>query len=133
MFSRNCPEPEAHLGEVRLLLLDDLQLGHSPVAVDVEQQSAQRLVEGRIGPTEPVDPGPVAEGAIDGIAEGKGAVLGSVVIIDLQVAAALQLEVPSRMEGEGREHVIEKADSGLYRDHSLSVEGEASADGRLLG
>ena len=59
------------------------------------------------------DAAPVAQRLVERLAERQRAVLGRVVVVDLEVALALQLQVEARVLGQGREHVVEKAEPGL--------------------
>ncbi len=59
------------------------------------------------------------------------AVLDRVVLIDMQVAAAVELEREAAVLGELLEHVIEKADAARCADRSRVVEVDRDTDARF--
>jgi len=50
----------------------------------------------------------VAEGLVKGFSEGDADVFDGVVLVDVEVAFALEVEIEGAMAGEEFEHVIEK-------------------------
>src|SRR4051794_17857141 len=113
------PEAEAHLGP-------------GP-AREVDHGPRQRLVERRVGVAETADAATVAERSVERLAERQRAVLGGVVVVDLEVALAGQLEVEPGVLGQAGQHVVEEAEPGLDLRPAVAVEGEADADRGLVG
>src|SRR5690606_22028939 len=100
---------------------------------DVHHTAGERLVERGVGVCEPRDAGPIAEGGGHGLAEGKGAVLCGVVIVDVQVAGAGEVEIEAGVEGERREQVVEETDPGRDAGAAGAVEHERQGDVGLAG
>jgi len=73
--------------------------------------NSKRLVEGGVGGGESFDAAPVAEGLIDGPPENDGAVLDGVVVVDIEIALALQQEIEAGVGEHRAEHVIEEAEA----------------------
>ena len=64
----------------------------------------------------------VAEGLLQRLAEGDAHVFHRVVGVHVQVALAPHVEVEAAVGGEGSEHVVEEADSGLDPRAAFAVE-----------
>jgi hypothetical protein len=95
------------------LLLREAQLPHEVRPPrDVERDAHQRLVHRRIGGAVAADPALVAERLAERLAERDRAVLGGVVLVDVQVALHFQPDVDQRMAAELLDHVVEEADPG---------------------
>src|SRR5258706_5987830 len=75
----------------------------------------------------------VAKGLTQGLAQGQGAVLDGVMLIDPQVALAVQLQAKSTVPGELLEHVIEEANAGVDANGAVAVEFHARVDGGFAG
>src|SRR5690606_15916521 len=75
----------------------------------------------------------VAERAFQRLAERQRDVLDRVMLVDVEIAAALDLEREAAVLAELLEHVIEKADAGLCDGLGLAVEVDLDADVRLAG
>ena len=78
----------------------------------VDGGPAEGLVEGHHRPSEALDPGPVAQGLVEGAAQGQGAVLGRVVVVYLEIARAGERQVDSGMLCERLEQVVEESYTG---------------------
>jgi hypothetical protein len=50
------------------------------------------------------------------LAERNEGVLGSVVVVNVQVAAGAQAHAPAAVLGQGVQHVVEEADAGVDAD-----------------
>ena len=87
-------------------------------------QTRERLVERRRGVAEAADAGAVAERAVERLAERDAGVLDGVVLVDLEVAVDLQVEVHAGVERERVEHVVEEADAGRDRGAAGAVDHE---------
>ena len=86
-------------------------------AGEVDHDPGQGLVERRIGMAEAADAAALAQRLVEGRAQRQGAVLGGVVVVDVEVALAVQLEVEPAVLGQGRQHVVEEAEAGLDVGH----------------
>ena len=82
-------------------------------AGEVDHDPGQRLVERRVGVAEAADAAPIAQRLVDGGAQGQRAVLGRVVVVDVEVALAVELEVEPAVLGQRGQHVVEEAQAGL--------------------
>ena len=69
------------------------------------------------------DPAPVAERAVEGLAERDRGVLDGVVLAGLEVAGRLEDEVEARVEGELLEEVVVEARARRHADAARAVEG----------
>ncbi len=96
-------------------------------AGEVDHDARQRLVERRVGVAEAADAAPVAERLVDGRAQRQRAVLGRVVVVDVEIALAVELEVEPAVLGQRGQHVVEEAEAGLDRGLPLAVEVELDA------
>jgi hypothetical protein len=74
------------------------------------------------------DAGLVAERLAQRLADGQRAILDRVVLVDVQVAAAAQLQRKAAVPGELLEHVIEEADAGGDAAGGAAVEFELQLD-----
>ena len=88
-------------------------------AAQIHYNPAQRLVQGRKGLAETVYPGLVADCFGQSLSQHDAHILHSVVLVDMKVALAGQLEVHSPVPGKRGKHVLEKAHADL--DSALSA------------
>ena len=79
---------------------------------DIQRNASQRFIHRRIGRAIAPDAGLVAKRLRNRLTDRDGAVLGRVVLIDMQVARDPTRDVDQRMARELFDHVIEKADPG---------------------
>ena len=89
----------------------ELDIGVGPPR-QVDDGARQGFIQGRVGRTEAGDSRPLAERLIDRRAEGQGAILGGVMIVDMEVALAAQGEVEAGVLGQGGQQVVEETDAG---------------------
>ena len=75
----------------------------------------------------------VAERLLHRLAERDADILGGVMMIDVQVALGLDVEVDPRMPRQKVEHVIEEADAGRNRRAAFAVEIDGDLDAGFLG
>lgn len=61
-------------------------------AADIDDSSAEGLVERGIGRAIALDPSSFPEGELEGCAEGESAVFGGMVVVDPEIPLARQLE-----------------------------------------
>ncbi len=71
---------------------------------------------------------PVAQRAIDRLAQADPHVLGCMVSIDVQIAGASNCQVHQGMTSEQIEHVIKKPDPGRNLSPALTIEVEPQSD-----
>ena len=83
----------------------ELQLGGGPAA-EVDRGARERVVHRHDGVAVARDPAPVAERAVERLAERERGVLDRVVVAGLEVARALEHEVEAGVEGELLEEVV---------------------------
>ena len=76
----------------------------------------------------PVDRGSIGERFVERGAEDKRDIFNRVVLVDLQIAGAADLEVEEAMMAERGEQVVVEPDTGLGRRATRPVEGEADRD-----
>ena len=88
----------------------------------VEACAAERFIHWDIGMAKPCDAREIAERLQNGLSNNNARVLDTVVHINMQITVAADFEVDRRMFGEAFEHMIEKADAGLYVSCACSVQ-----------
>ncbi|MNG77301.1 hypothetical protein D3C79_358470 [compost metagenome] len=82
---------------------------------------------------EAADPALVAKGLAQGLTQGQPDIFHRVVIVDVQIAADLQLEAKARVGGYLIQHVIEEADAGGDLVAAALVQVHCHLDTGLLG
>ena len=80
---------------------------------DVDDGRRDRLVHRHRGVTEPPDPGPIPERLGKRGPQGQGHVLDRVMVVDVDIARRVDLEVEQRVMGERPEQVVEEANAGV--------------------
>ena len=80
-------------------------------AREIDDRTREGLVHRHVSRTESRDAGFVAQGVRQGQAQADADVFDGVVGVDFEVAFAGDVEVEQGVSGEGREHVVEKADA----------------------
>src|SRR2546422_1081458 len=98
---------------------------------EIHHGACQRLVERRVCPSEAVDTAPVAQGAVERLAQGQRAVFGGVVVVDLEVSLAGERHVESGVAGQRVEQVVEEAEARLHVGLPRAVERERDRDRRF--
>ena len=71
-------------------------------AGEIDDRPSQPVVERCEGPAEPVYTTPLSQGPIERFSQCQGAIFSRVVIVHLQVAVALEIEIESGVKGECR-------------------------------
>jgi hypothetical protein len=99
--------------------------GKRRAAAEVDGGDGQRLVHGHEEISGAQNAAFVAERAIEGLAQRDAHIFNGVVLIDVEIAVAPELEIECAVAREELKHVIEKADAG--RDFVLA----AAFDGEL--
>lgn len=82
----------------------------------VDDRARQGLVEGREARAEALDATNLAERLLERLAQRNRTVLGRVVVINVQVAAALQLQGQAAVLGQRLQHVVEEAEARRHMD-----------------
>lgn len=72
---------------------------------NVNDGAGEGLVEGRVGVAVALDAAALAESLLERLAEGDAAVLDRVVVVDLEVALALQVELEAAVLRERGQHL----------------------------
>lgn len=75
----------------------------------------------------------VAEGLVEGHAEGDADVFVGVVVVDFEVAGGLDVEVEEAVGGDLVEHVIEEGDAGVGVALAGAVDVEGDGDVGFFG
>src|SRR5208337_200769 len=75
----------------------------------------------------------IAEGGVDGFAEGNAHVLDSVVLVHMQVALGGEAEIKAAVTRDEVEHVIEEGNARGNAGLATSVEIQTQRDLRFLG
>jgi hypothetical protein len=91
---------------------------------DVERDPRQRLVHGQVDIGVAGDAPLVAERLEKRLAEGDAGILGAVVVVDMEIARHLHVEVEEGVARQELQHVVEKADAGGDAGLSRAVEGK---------
>ena len=100
-------------------------------AAEVDDAERERLVQRRRRVAEAADAGPVAERPVECLAERDAGVLDGVVLVDVEVAVDLQVEVHAGVERERVQHVVEEADAGRDGRATGAVDHEPRRDAGL--
>ena len=95
------------------------ELGERPAA-EIDGGARERVVHRHDRVAVARDPAPVAERAVERLAERERGVLDRVVVAGLEVAGALDDEVEPGVEGELLEEVVVDAGAGLRRETRLA-------------
>ena len=95
-------QPRAHLG------VD----GEGRAAAQVHGCNGQRFIHRHQKVSGAQDAALVAEGAVEGFAQRDADVLDGVVLVDIEIAVALEFEIECAVAGEQLQHVIEEANAG---------------------
>ncbi len=99
----------------------------------IDHDPGQGLVEGREGMREPADAATIAQSLVERLAEREAAILDRVVVVDVQVPRAGQLQIEAAVLDQRRQHVVEEAEAGIDRRAAAAVEVESQADLGLGG
>src|SRR2546426_741468 len=96
---------------------------------EVDHGARQRLVQRGVRPTEPVHAPPLAQRAVERLAQRQRTIFGRVV----EVALARQRDVEPGVATERLEQMVEETKAGLHVGFARAVEGERDRDRRLPG
>ncbi|MNC17940.1 hypothetical protein D3C75_658330 [compost metagenome] len=96
-------------------------------AGEVDHHARQRLVQRHVGVAVADDALLVADGLGEGLADGDADILDGMVVVDVQVALALDVQVDQPVAGDLVEHVLEEG----YTDVESGLAGAIQIDGNL--
>ena len=99
--------------------------GNAGSTLAVDDNPSQRLVQRGIGVTVASDPGPIAEGLPEGLAEDDSHVFDGVVRVHRRVASTADVEVEPTMPSDGVQHVVEEGDAGLAAHPTRAIDVKA--------
>ena len=105
-------------------------------SAQIHHDAAERLIHRDVGMPVACDPGLVAEGLADALAEHDAAVLDRVVEINVHIPIHREVEVDEPVAGKQRQHVIEERDASLdlRGPGSIKVDGQGDVGfARLSG
>src|SRR4030095_6913476 len=81
-------------------------------AAEIESRDTERFVHGHHEVARTIDSATVTERLRHGLAEGNAYVFDRVVLVDVEVARSVNLQIEATMPRNELQHVIEKTDSG---------------------
>ena len=125
------------IGDELGLQIADQVLPHSCLhhecrpATKIDGCDGEGLIHGHEEVAGAQDAALVPEGAVEGLAERDANVFDGVVLIDIQIAFAGEVEVERAMASEELQHVIEEADAGCDVVTALAFNGEIDGDAGL--
>ena len=102
-------------------------------SAEVYDRSAKGFVEWHRSLTEAADTAAIAKCLFEGAAEDDANILHGVVVIDMQVAGSLDLEIEEAVTGEALEHMVKKRDAGADFTAARSVETKRDRDRGFAG
>ncbi len=105
----------------------EMDLGPRPTR-EVDNSACKGFVEGGVCVSKTTETALFSEGLFESLAEQYRAIFGSMVIIDVEIALAAQVEIEASVFGECVEHVVEKAEARLDIGESAAVEIEREGD-----
>src|SRR2546427_12346408 len=97
-----------------LALQAERDVGKRPPG-EIDDRPCQCLIERREGPAETVDPTPLSQRAVERLSQGERTILGGMVIVDLQVPLARELQGEPRVATQGGEEMIGGTGAPLSR------------------
>src|ERR1700733_4567015 len=115
-------------GQLADLFAAEVTLEHEVGAAGQVDRDLRLALIHRQQKTVAADPGLVAERLAQRLADGQRAILDRVMLIDVQIPAAAQLQLKAAVPGELLEHVIEESDAGLDVTAGRTVELELQLD-----
>src|SRR5690554_5125341 len=131
--------PEEFAGQRKVHALRTV--GGLPVDLDDRHRAAGEIQHGAdlglvhryVGVTVTVDAALIANGFRQGFADHDPGIFHRVVLVDVQVAFAMNLEVKAAVHREGGQHVIKETNAGVYVDLTGSIEVQLDLDVGLFG
>ena len=100
----------------------------SGAAGEVDDNAAQGFVKRNVGMTVAADAGFAAQGLFQGLSEYDADVFDGVVVVDVQVAFAGDVEVDHAVAGDLGKHMLKEGYAGVETVLSGAVEVEAEGD-----
>src|SRR6267143_5438171 len=99
----------------------------------VDCDACQRLIHRHMDIRVAADASHVAKRLSHRLSERNADILGSMVMVDMQVTGGFDSDVDAGVPGKEVEHVIKKADSGRNRCNSAAVKIDCNRDVGFLG
>ena len=124
---------QAGVEPLYLLPLDEIHVvNQKGTTRNVDVRGAERLVHRHLGPAVPPDSGLRSEGLLEGRPQDDPDVLDRVVIVDLDVAPGLEVQVEEAVTREQFQHVRKKSDGRLDAGPARSVQIDGGRHVRLF-
>lgn len=102
-------------------------------SADVQGHKAQCLVHRYVGMADAVDPLTVAQCLVKRLAQYNGGVFNGMVTVNVQVAGGFDGEIKEAMNGNGREHMVQKPNTRTNFILPCSIEIQGNANPRFCG
>ena len=102
-------------------------------ARNIDRHACQRFVHRQVGIRIACDTLHVPESLLDGLAERNTDIFRGVVLVDMQVTLGFDGQVDARMTGQKVQHMVKKADPGVDRGYTGTVEIDIDPDIGFLG
>ncbi len=100
---------------------------------EVDHHARQRFVQRHVGVAVADDALLVADGLGEGLAEGDTDVLDGVVVVDMQITLALDVQVDQPMAGDLVEHVLEEGHADVEARLASAIQVDRDLDLGLQG
>ena len=94
----------------------------------VHSHESKRLIHGHQRVAIAADAGAIAQGALQGLAEHNAHVLDRVVVVNLRVAAGLDVQIEQAVHGHVGQHVVEEGHAGGDAGPALPIELQGQRD-----
>lgn len=98
---------------------------------EVDDHARERFVQRHIGMAIAANALLVADGASEGLAKGNADIFHRVVVIDVQIALAMNVQVDQPVPGDLVQHVLEKGDANIEVGLAGTVQVDLDFDLRL--
>lgn len=99
---------------------------------NIERAAGQRLVHRRVSRSVARNPAFIAQCLQHRLANRDAGVFGGMMLVDMQVANCLDLQVNQRMAGQLLKHVVKKTDAGRHFINAGAVEIDLDIDRRFV-
>ena len=100
-------------------------------AAQIDGRHGERFVHRHHEVARAIDAAAVAKRVRDSLAERDAEILDGVMLVDVEVARRIDLEIERAVPRHELEHVIEKADAGAHAVAALAVERDGKRDRRF--
>lgn len=128
------PMNEVFTGDIADLFTFEIEMDLGPRPTrEVDNSACKGFVEGGVCVSKTTEAALFSEGLFESLAEQYRAIFGGMVIIDVEIALAAEVEIEASVFGERVKHVVKEAESRLDIGESAAVEIEREGDLRFLG